>query len=68
MAQKIYVISGCPSTGKTETKKEQEKIHKTTTKMHKELGYNLIIVPFMKIEERAEPILLKIKNLGRYDG
>lgn len=43
-----------------ENKKEQEKIHRLIINSYKNLGYKIVFVPFMGIEERVEFILSKI--------
>jgi len=42
---------------RTEEKEEQEQIHKSIIDVYTQLGYEVIIVPFMSVEERVDFIL-----------
>lgn len=45
-----------------ETEQEQKKIQKIIIDIYKQLEYNIVIIPFMKVSERVDFILSKLKS------
>jgi predicted ATPase len=61
---KVFILDPLPSyevdTFRKEKKEEQKRIHEIIIQSYRELGYYIVDVPFMSIEERTEFIKKKI--------